>query len=160
MDSNLESQLGKGPRWCAHPTRETSNYSLGGFPQLKIPGCKLIASSVFVQKCSSGFTYTFLQCCLFSLMSHRTSLDPREVARPSGLKNSKTHCLSHLRGLSCCACGQARNPGSVQADQKQVRVLHSCFWSLSKTSSILISLTQMEQRNVIILIYGEKAWLV
>ena len=37
-----------------------------------------------------------------------------------GLKNSKTHSLSYLKcHLTSCACGQAQNPGSVHAGQKQ-----------------------------------------
>ena len=37
-----------------------------------------------------------------------------------GLKNSKTHSLSYLKCyLTSCACGQAQNPGSVHAGQKQ-----------------------------------------
>ena len=42
------------------------------------------------------------------------------LARPPGLKNSKTHSLSYLKcHLTSCAYGQAWNQGSVQAGQKQ-----------------------------------------
>ena len=43
--------------------------------------------------------------------------------------------------LTCFACRQAWNSGNVQASQKPIRGLLSCFWSLNKTSSISISLT-------------------
>ena len=91
-----------------------------GFP-LIILGLKLISSSLCMQKCSSGFTLTFLQCCLFYLVSHRISLNSRHGWPDlQGLKNSKTHSLSYLKcHLTSCACGQAWNLGSVQADQKQ-----------------------------------------
>lgn len=66
---------------------ETANCSLGGSPPLKYLSCKLIASSVCVQKyCTLVLLTTFYNAVLFRLVSHRVSLDPREVARPSGLK--------------------------------------------------------------------------
>lgn len=43
---------------------------------LIIPGRKLMSSSLCVPKCSSGLTFTFSQCCLSHLVSHRISLDP------------------------------------------------------------------------------------
>ena len=91
-----------------------------GFPHI-ILGLKLISSSLYMQKCSSGFTVTFLQCCLFYFVSHRISLNSRHGWPDlQGLKNSKTHSLSYLKcHLTSCACGQAWNLGSVQADQKQ-----------------------------------------
>ena len=51
---------------------------------LIIPGRKLISSLVCVPKCSSGLTFTFSQCCLSHLVSHRISLDPRGLAILSG----------------------------------------------------------------------------
>ena len=51
---------------------------------LIIPGHKLISSLVCVPKCSSGLTFTFSQCCLSHLVSHRISLDPRGLAILSG----------------------------------------------------------------------------
>ena len=53
-----------------------------GLP-LIIPGHKLMLS-VYMEKCSSGFTITFLQCCLCHLVSHRVSLNPKQLARPPG----------------------------------------------------------------------------
>ena len=47
--------------------------------------CKLISSSVCEQNCSSSFTLTFLQCCLFYLVSHRIFVKPQAwLARPPG----------------------------------------------------------------------------
>ena len=90
-----------------------------GFPHI-ILGLKLISSSLYMQKCSSGFTVTFLQCCLFYFVSHRISLNSRHGWPDlQGLKNSKTHSLSYLKcHLTSCACGQAWNQGSVQESQK------------------------------------------
>ena len=70
-NSNLESQLGEGQ--CIHSP---------GLP-LMIPGHKLMLS-VYMENCSSDFTITFLQCCLCHLVSHRISLNPKQVARPPG----------------------------------------------------------------------------
>ena len=96
--------------------------------QLVIPGCKLIPLSVCLQKCSSGFTLIFLQCCLFHIVNHRILLDSTGLFRPPGAKEFQDHSLSYLKcHLTCCVCRQAQNPGSVQAGQKQVRGLVSCF---------------------------------
>ena len=48
-----------------------------------IPGHKLILI-VCAQKCSSGFSLIFLHCCLFHVVSHRISLNPKWLARPPG----------------------------------------------------------------------------
>ena len=66
-------------------------------------------------------TLTVLQCCLFYLVSHRISLNPRhDWPNLHGFKNSKSYFLSHLKCcLTSCACGQAWNPDSVQGGQKQ-----------------------------------------
>ena len=68
-----------------------------------------------LQKSSSGFTFTLLQCFLFYLASHR--LNPRHGWPDlQGLEDFKTCSLSYLQcSLTCCACRQARNPGKVQA---------------------------------------------
>ena len=42
--------------------------------------------SVYTEKCSSGFTKTFAQCCLCHLVSHRISLNPKQLARPPGVQ--------------------------------------------------------------------------
>ena len=48
-------------------------------------------------------------------------------------KSSKSHSHSYLKScLTCCACRQAQNLGSVQAYQKKFRGLLSSFWSLKK----------------------------
>ena len=97
-----------------------------------------------MQKCSSGFTFTSLQCCLFYPMSHRILLDPEGLARPLVTQEFQDPLLFYLKCcLTCCAGRQAQNLGSVQAGQKQVRGLLSYFCSLNKTSSILISLTTL-----------------
>ena len=95
---------------------------------LIIPGLTVIASFVCMQKCSSGLTYlTLLQCCLFHLMSHRISLDPGGLARPSGVQEFQDPLfflfswLTHH--LTSCACRQAQNPGSVQAGQRPALLL-------------------------------------
>ena len=104
------------------------------------PRSRLISSSACTQKCGSSVTLIFLQCCF--TVCHRISLNPKEWPDIQGLKNSKTHFLSYLKCcLTCCVCRQAWNPVNVQAGQKQVRDLLSCFCNLNKTSSILISLT-------------------
>ena len=96
---------------------------------LIIPGLTVIASFVCMQKCSSAFfTYlTLWQCCLFHLMSHRISLDPGRLARPSGVQEFQDplfFLFSWLkRHLTSCACRQAQNPGSVQASQRPACLL-------------------------------------
>ena len=67
----------------------------------------------------------------------QASLDSRIPRRTPFL----IYSLSYLKCcLTYCACRQAWNPSSVQAGEKPVRSLF-CFWSLNKTSSILIFLT-------------------
>ena len=80
-----------------------------------------------MQKCSSGFTFTFLQCCLFHPMSHRILLDPEGLARPLVTQEFQDPLFYLKYCLTCYACRQAQNLGSVQAGQKQVRGLVSCF---------------------------------
>ena len=63
-----------------------------------------------------------------SPVSHRILLDPKGWGGGwpdlQGLKNSKTNSLSYLKcHLTCCACGQAQNPGSVQAGQRPALLL-------------------------------------
>ena len=74
-----------------------------------------------MQKCSSAFTLTFVQrSFFFSCESWDFVKLQARLARPPGLKNSKTHSLSYLKcHLTSCAYGQAWNQGSVQAGQKQ-----------------------------------------
>ena len=74
-------------------------------------------------------TSTFLQCCLFYLVSHRISLNPRhDWPNLHGFKNSKSYFLSQLKCcLTSCACGQAWNPDSVQGGQKQGQRPASCL---------------------------------
>ena len=69
VNSNLESLFEKGSRQCVHSTGEILNCNFGG-SHLTIPESKRISSLVCMQKCSSHFTLTFLQCCLFYLVSH------------------------------------------------------------------------------------------
>ena len=88
--------------------------------------------------------FYFLQCCLFHLVSHRICLDPGGLARLPRTQEFQVPFpfLWYLKcHLTCYACRQVPNPGSVWADQKEVRGLLSCFWSLNKTSSILTSPT-------------------
>ena len=49
----------KGPEPFIFSVGEILNCSLGGLPFI-IPGHKLVSSSVCVQKCSCGFTFTML----------------------------------------------------------------------------------------------------
>ena len=73
-----------------------------------------------MQKCSSAFTLAFVQHTLFFFGSWDFVKLQARLARPPGLKNSKTHSLSYLkRHLTSCVYGQAWNQGSVQAGQKQ-----------------------------------------
>ena len=69
------------------------------------------------------FCFYFNMCTVLFVFSHESwdfvKLQGR-LARPPGLKNSKTHSLSYLKcHLTSCAYGQAWNQGSVQAGQKQ-----------------------------------------
>ena len=52
-----------------------------------IPGHKLMSSLVFGQKCRFDFTSTFLQCCLFHLVSHRVLLDPKGFSQGYGFSS-------------------------------------------------------------------------
>ena len=63
-----------------------------------------------------------LQCCLFHLVSHRISLDPTVLARPSGLKNSEIQPLSLSKVWPNLLCLQAgaesrQHPGRSEAGQ-------------------------------------------
>ena len=87
---------------------------------------------------------------LFHLVSHRILLDPEGLARPPGAQEFQDPLLYLKCCLTCCACRQAWNLGSVQADRKQVRGLLFCFWSLNKTSSLLISLTTLQWFKIVI----------
>ena len=106
-----------------------------GFAMACTPGHNLILSSVCTQKCSSGLILTFTMLFLSPYKS-QDFLDlqvegaGRSWPGPGALKDSKTHPISYLKCcLTCCACQQAQNAGSVQAGQKQVRglILLSCF---------------------------------
>ena len=119
---NLESQPGKGPRQCVYPVDETSNSSLTGF-LLIIPLSKRISSSVCLQKCSSGFTLAFLHYGLFHFVSHRVSLDPGGLARPSGAQEipGPTPFLTQgPRDWLClrAATASGQYPGGSGADQR------------------------------------------
>ena len=65
VNSNLEFQMGKCPGQCVHFRGDTSNCSS------EAPGYN---SRPQTERCSSGFTLTFLQC-LFHLVRHRILLD-------------------------------------------------------------------------------------
>ena len=103
------------------------------FQGLSLSVCQ--QKSVCEQKCSSGFTLIFLQCCLFHIAIHRILLDSAGLFRPPVANEFQDHSFPYLKcHLACCACRQAQNPGSVQAGPKQVRGLVSCFWSVNKIS--------------------------
>ena len=102
-------------------------------------GCKLIpSSSVCVQKYSSEFplpfTVTFVSPC--------ESQDFLDAAGFWGSGSSKTHSLSYLKCLLICWWQLCFPAGTLsRQSQKSVRGLLACFWILSKTNFILISLT-------------------
>ena len=72
--------------------------------------------SVYMGKCSSGFTITFLQCCLCHLVSHRISLNPKQLARPPGAQEFQDSLpfFSEVP-LDLLCCRQARNPDRLEA---------------------------------------------
>ena len=112
------------------------------FPELPliIPGHKLMLS-VYMEKCSSGFTITFLQCCLCHLVSHRISLNPKQLARPPGaqeFQDSLPFFSEVPLDLLCLQIGMESRQCPDRSEASQL----SYFWRLNKTSSILISLTK------------------
>ena len=72
VNINLVPQLGKDPGQCFR-------LQFCGSP-LIIPGCKHIIISLCAEFIS-GFTLTFLQCCLFYLVSHNILLNLKQLAR-------------------------------------------------------------------------------
>ena len=95
---------------------------------LIIPGRKLISSLVCVPKCSSGLTFTFSQCCLSHLVSHRISLDPRGLAILSGAQGFQDLLSFLSKVLPDLLCLQAvteswQCPGRSEAGQRPALLL-------------------------------------
>ena len=108
---------GKGS-WVVHPSHKWDFKSQFRGLLLIIPGFKPVASSVCLQKCSSGFNFYNASCFIVWII---------RLLRPQGtgqdlrsFRDSKTHSLSCLRRCLTCwwqmAClQQACLPGRVQA---------------------------------------------
>ena len=73
-------------------------------------------------------------------VSHGISLNPGWQASRDSIP--RPHYLSYLKCcLTSCAFGRYRTRAVLTQVRSKVRGLLSCFWTLNKTSSILISLT-------------------
>ena len=95
-----------------------------------ITGCTLILLSVCEEKCSSGFNLTFLQCCLFHLVSHRILLGPGGLARPSWAQEFQDSLPFFIYGATWFAVLQGRY--GIGAVSRQVRGLLFRSWQLLK----------------------------
>ena len=88
------------------------------------------------------FFFNFYNAVCFTFWVVRFSRPQVTNQVPRGSRNSKTHTLSYLKCLLVCWWPLYFLAGMLsRKSQKSVRGLLSCFWSLSKTNSILISLT-------------------
>lgn len=128
----MESQLGQGPRQRVHPTGETSDCGFGA--PLIIPGRKP------TRKAQLRFSFYNAVCLLCEPWDF---LDLGAWPGLQGLKRFQDLLPFFPKALPDLLCLQAGTEScSVHAGQKQVRGLVSCFWSLNKTTSLLISLTE------------------
>ena len=99
---------------CIRSTGETSDCSLG---VVLAYNPKLQTDIISVRaKMQLWFYLNILQGCLFLCCESYDFAKPGvQLARPPGLKNSKTHSLSYLKcRLTYYACGQAWNLDNVK----------------------------------------------
>ena len=86
--------------------------------------------------------FNFYNAVCFTLWVTRFSRPQGADQVPRGSRNSKTHSLSYLKCLLICWWQLCFPAGTLsRQSQKSVRGLLACFWILSKTNFILISLT-------------------
>ena len=107
-----------------------------------IPGHKLILI-VCAQKCSSGFSLIFLHCCLFHVVSHRISLNPKWLARPPGAQEFQDPLpfLSKvLHDLLCLQAGMQfrQYPGRSEARSEACSPASEAFILISLTVGLKI----------------------
>ena len=93
---------------------------------------------VCVQKCSSGFSVIVLQCCLFHIVSHRISLNPKWLARPPGAQEFQDRVLFLYEVLPDLLCLQAGMQFRQYPDRSEARS-EAC--SPASEAFILIALT-------------------